>query len=70
MARPTWSRTVDGDPWTRAADQFAAAMGRWLGPDQAAAVVRPSGEGSPVDVLFGSDAATLGALRDDVGLFG
>ncbi len=52
------------------ADQFAAAVNRWLRSDQFAAVVRPAGEGSPVEVLFGSDAATLDALRGALGLSG
>jgi hypothetical protein len=45
------------------ADQFAASVNRWLGPDQMAAVVRAAGDGSPVEVLFASDAQTLAALR-------
>jgi hypothetical protein len=49
------------------ADQFAAAIGRWLRADHSTAVERPPGDGSPVEVLFASDQGTLDALRAALG---
>lgn len=45
------------------ADQFAGAVSRWLGPDQSAAILQLGGEGSPVEALIASDAATLALLQ-------
>jgi len=52
------------------ADQFTAAIGRWLRADHSTAVERPPGDGSPVEVLFACDQGTLDALRAALGFPG
>ncbi len=56
LMRTTWDRSAE-------AQQFAEAMGRWLGGGTA----QVEAQGSDVDVLFGSDRAALSALRKAAG---
>ncbi|GIV00596.1 MAG: hypothetical protein KatS3mg014_2211 [Actinomycetota bacterium] len=48
------------------AEAFAEAMGRWIAEGEGVGEVLPV-EGSSVRVLFATDAATLGTLRDALG---
>ena len=56
LMRTTWDSSTE-------AQQFAEAMGRWLGGGTA----QVEAHGSDVDVLFGSDRAALSALRKAAG---
>jgi hypothetical protein len=58
VLRTLWDTPTD-------AREFADAVSRWIGIGGTASVVGPSGD--RVDVLFASDAGTLGRLRRAVG---